>query len=111
MIIPACGHYSTCPKCNGSVAEYINVVYHQWVQTQASTPPPCSLLVLDVVVTTELEEALREHLCKVCHRCGFGWVEQVATPGSVYEPQQDPCSCDHHGDHLGCDTTCPCGGP
>lgn len=100
--IPECNEYNECPKCRATIVEFGETTYHSaYVDDQ-----PCG----DLVITTDLT-GLGDHLCKRCSRCGFGWVEKVSIEGSIYqtseEPEEyEPCGCDYHGDHLGCDENC-----
>lgn len=103
IVIPECNAMSNCPKCAAPVLEFASIKYHAEVEADScGSVAPCTALLL----TTSSEEMteFQEHLCKRCRRCGFGWVEQVAQERSVYEP----CGCDDHGDHAGCDQECAC---
>lgn len=110
MQIPECGTVTECPKCQALEPLIITVFHDQPQQVQKLDPDPCTKLVL-LTPSEELEE-FDEHLCRQCRRCGFGWVEQVARKGSVYErAEEEPgeyqhCGCDFHGDHAGCDDSC-----
>jgi len=106
MQIPEHGSITSCPKC-GALDSIVTTEYHEDVQPIGSSvvADPCTKLVVEAPSEEAVE--LEEHLCRKCSRCQFGWVEQVHTAGSVYEPPEyEHCGCDFHGDHEGCDITC-----
>lgn len=82
--IPECGSITECPKCQALDAIILTVFHEHAQRVQKLNPDPCLKLVL-MTPSEELED-FGEHLCRTCKRCGFGWVEQVAKEGSVYEP-------------------------
>lgn len=87
MQIPECGSITSCPKCQALDA-IITTSFHPIPQPPLGPKTdPCTELVM-LTSSEELEEFC-EHLCRVCKRCGFGWVEQVAIEGSVYEPVEE----------------------
>lgn len=81
--LPECNSVPACPMCAAPVSEFATVRYHPCAPMAENPPPPCNHLVL-CTPTQELE-GFDRHLCRVCRRCGFGWVEQVAEAGSIYE--------------------------
>lgn len=108
IYLPPVGTHPVCPKCGG-VEILIYTVHHiepvPVSPMMSAVPDPCTVLVIET--PSEELEGFHEHLCKRCGRCGFGWVEQVLTEGSVYRDPTE-CVCEHHGDHGGCDGDCPC---
>lgn len=86
MQLPACNSVPTCPKCQ-ALDSVISTAYHDQPMPLDEAPDPCTRLVMETP-SEELED-FGEHLCRHCRRCGFGWVEQVAEAGSVYEETED----------------------
>lgn len=71
------GQSARCLKCKWSV---VATIYHDWGGALApklsdGADPPC-----------RRANPLREHLCRVCQRCGYGWPEACADGGDDQIP-------------------------
>ncbi len=86
MRLPSFDAFGHCPKCrpaNPDSFSYVTTEYHPEVQ-EADQKAPCAVLKL-MTLPEEFEDLeLGEHLCRLCTNCHFGWVCEVARPGSVY---------------------------
>ncbi len=86
--IPLCGTVPLCLKCLAPSDQEVTHTYHDRQTCQEATSPPCRTLGSFGLAPEVLEEVLGDHVCRVCTRCGFGWVERPARPGSPYEVRE-----------------------
>lgn len=75
--LPRFGTVLTCPKCGAPSLEMVSVVYHAEAQMHVSGRTPCTDLYMRSGDDIDVEEALENHLCRSCGRCGFEWVERA----------------------------------
>jgi hypothetical protein len=95
--IPLYGSVPACLKCGASSVEMVGTVHHSGIQLSLPQTTPCVALLFAItedaevaVENQDLEERLASHMCRVCRRCGHGWVELSLNPFSVYDrPQGD----------------------
>lgn len=115
--LPVAGSITSCPKCgpvvigSGSADDdddaesdnnepfsslRISISFHKMqrpyrVDDLEENQSPCSLLDPLIFPTRDASGSVGgEHLCVVCVRCKFGWVERVAQPGMIYRPREEP---------------------
>ena len=106
IVIPAYGSVPECPKCCAPAPEMVSTTYHAEAQMHIQESPPCVHLFMNATVDEGLEEALENHLCRVCRRCGYGWVERALdapepNPDGLCETREDAAECEK------CTNLCP----
>lgn len=87
IYIPEFKSLPQCPKCGMSIEGGFQTQHHNGARYM--TDWPCSLMAMADSIAGEMEAALADHLCRVCSRCKFGWVEQVSSKDDVYGPPED----------------------
>jgi hypothetical protein len=88
--LPLVGSVSACAKCGRMTAEGgVAMHFHTGVPYPTTILPtstrwwPCNQLLHEMPQETgedaiDNREAIGEHICRVCTRCGHGWVERPA---------------------------------
>jgi hypothetical protein len=80
--LPECHSVDRCPKCGAYAADSAAMSYHRDMLGTTNRDAPCDEFLL--YTPSEQTEGLKEHLCRRCHRCGYGWLERV------YQPPETP---------------------
>lgn len=81
--LPECNSVERCPKCGAYAADSASMAYHRDMVGTDTNAAPCDEF--RMYHTSEEMEGLKEHLCRRCHRCGYGWLEHVYRPPETAE--------------------------
>lgn len=78
-----------CPKCGMTLLDGgVRTAHHNGAHYDINNVWPCIKLTMENPSSDELDDGLMDHLCRVCSRCKFGWVEQVHSSDDIYAPPE-----------------------
>lgn len=85
MDLPLVGSVPACPKCGlPSIEGGVRMIYHAYVpNTGLVEYLPCLRMLNEIPQEigeecTDSADVIGQHICRICTRCQYGWVERTA---------------------------------